>query len=441
MTLTWRTAFLSITRYAINKGTHKGAPYSNKTLIKWFLAAIITVVSFFTALSMYHVFKPSIQIQNFCKNFNCQENEDIETYDNSSICLVESPKPPDMFSLEWSLTLAQFVAMLLGAALGYYADWKLKVFVEKQKMECENLGIQTLNLDDTIPVKATRISMSSIVLSFLLFPLRFVEHGTWLVSLALCTNLSLQVPILALLTFKHQQEQLKFLARENPRFAQEFPLNEVKIRRPSKIVKRVQWKVGHWGQNGTYYEPSSPGPGKKYWDKGEELKKHFNTILTPDFDSQNINEIPLNVYQIVSYEESQDLSEHKTPEVSVNVSQDLSDLSQDIQQYVADYLSRQVSQDVSNCMSQEISQNISDSMSQEMSRNLSQEANDLSLINVSQDHGRPHQTLSQHISVSQRVQEYLSHNPMHQHVNDLSYEVSIHNTECESSQLSQSKDS
>ena len=353
-TLTWRNAFLSITRYVVNTATHKGSPHSNRTVIKWFLVAIAFTIVIYTILPMYHVTTLSIQIQTFCAHFNCQGDEGV-TYQNNSICSIESPTPPDMFSLEWSLTLAKFVGMLLGAALGYAADWKLKVFVEKQKKECEQLGIPVIDLDDTIPVNATRISMSSIVISILAFPVRFFI-GTWAFSCFLNVMVSLQVPMLAFLTFKHQQENLeshtpgKFGAIENSRFMKEFPLNEVETRRPSrptKIVKRVQWKVGHWGQNGSYHEPSSLGC-KEFcrWDSQQHEKAHlhFNTMVTPDTSKDK--ELPVNVYHIVSQDESQDLSQdlsqEKTPEISLdvsqNVSQDLSNLSQEVQQYVTDCL-------------------------------------------------------------------------------------------------------
>ena len=371
MTLTWRNALISITRYVINTATHKGSPYSNKTVIKWFLVTITIIIIMFTILPVYHVATDSIQVQTFCSQFNWQDDEDA-TYQNDSISLVESPKAPNMLSLEWSLTLGHFVLMLLGAALGYAADWKLKVFVKKQKLECEQMGI-FIDLDDTIPVKATRISMSSIVISILAFPMRFII-GTWAFSCFLNVMLSLQVPMLAFLTFKHQQENLeslgKFGAIRNSRFMKEFPLNVVKTRRrPTKIVKRVQWKVGHWGPNGSYYEPSSLGC-KEFcrWDSQNREKSHlhFNTMVTPDISKGE--ETPLNVSQIMSQEMSQDLSQHKTPEISLdiseNVSQDLSNLSQEIQQYLTDCLSAsgdisQISNEYHQVLSQDEPKNVS----------------------------------------------------------------------------------
>ena len=300
MTLTWRNAFISITRYVINTATHKGYPCSNKTVIKWFLVAIAITIIMFTIFPIYHVATDSIQIQAFCSQFNVQDEIDGEgvTYQNNSVSLIESPKPPNMFKYQWILTLAHFALMLLGAALGFVADWKLKVFVERMMQECEQMDI-LFPLDDTIPVTATRISMSSIVITILAFPLRFVI-GTWTFSCVLNVMHSLQVPMLAFLTFKHQQENLqspfdilpgKFGATKNSRFIKEFPQTAVKNRRSIKIVKTVQWKVGHWGQNGLYQEPSSlVCKEKKYAKYGNNGKSqnqekshlHVNAVVTPE---------------------------------------------------------------------------------------------------------------------------------------------------------------
>ena len=117
MTLTWRNAFLSITRYVINTATHKGSPHSNKTVIKWFLVAITITIIIFTFFPIYHVATDSVQIQAFCSQFNVQDNV---TYQNNSVSPIESPNaPPNMFKYQWILTLAHFALMLLGAALGF----------------------------------------------------------------------------------------------------------------------------------------------------------------------------------------------------------------------------------------------------------------------------------------------------------------------------------
>ena len=361
MTLTWRNAFLSITRYVINTATHKGSPHSNKTVIKWFLVAITITIIIFTFFPIYHVATDSVQIQAFCSQFNVQDNV---TYQNNSVSSIESPNaPPNMFKYQWILTLAHFALMLLGAALGFAADWKLKVFVERMMLECEQMDIP-IYLDDTIPITATRISMSTIVITILAFPLRFVI-GTWTFSCALNIMLSLQVPMLAFLTFKHQQENLespfdilpgKFGATENSRFIKEFPQTEVKNRRPKKIVKTVQWNVGHWGQNGSYEEPSSlVCKEKKYvkyakYGKSQNQEKshlYVNTMVTPELSKDEDHIVSQDESQV----SSQDLSQYKTPEISLdvsqNVSQDLSNLSQEVQQYVADWLSTDESYDIS----------------------------------------------------------------------------------------------
>ena len=378
-TLTWRNAFLSITRYVVNTATHKGSPYSNRTVIKWFVVAIAFTIAIFTIIPMYHVTTHSIQILTFCARFNCQDDDSV-TYPNNSICLIESPNPPDMFSLEWSLTLAPCVFMFLGAALGYAADWKLKVFVEKQKIECQQLGIPIIDLDDTIPVKATRISMSSIVISILAFPLRFFV-GAWAFTCFLEVMLSLQAPMLVFLIFKHQQENLespwathqgKFGAIENSRFIKEFPQNEVKTRRrPTKIVKRVQWKVGHWGKNGSYHEPTSLGC-KEFckWDSQNREKSHlhFNTMVTPDFSKDE--QLPLNVDNIVSQDESQDyVTDCLSHDIyTQNLPQDVSHqqesrkLSNNV---VSQYLS--ASEDISHCISNEYYQALSPDEPQNLS--------------------------------------------------------------------------
>ena len=384
MTLTWRNAFISITRYVINTATHKGSPHSNKTVIKWFLVAITITIIIFTFFPIYHVATDSVQIQAFCSQFNVQDEIDGEevTYQNNSVSLIESPKPPNMFKYQWILTLAHFALMLLGAALGFAADWKLKVFVEKQKIECEQLGIPIIDLDDTIPVKATRISMSSIVISILAFPLRFFV-GAWAFTCFLEVMLSLQAPMLVFLIFKHQQENLespwathqgKFGAIENSRFIQEFPQNEVKTRRrPTKIVKRVQWKVGHWGKNGSYHEPTSLGC-KEFckWDSQNREKSHlhFNTMVTPDFSKDE--ELPLNVDNIVSQDESQDYvtaTDCLSHDIyTQNLPQDVSHqqesrkLSNNV---VSQYLS--ASEDISHCISNEYYQ----ALSQDEPQNLS----------------------------------------------------------------------
>ena len=80
-----------------------------------------------------------------------------------------------------------------------------------------------------------------------------------------------------------------------------------------------------------------------------QLSNHLyvNTMVTPELSKDEDNILSQDESQV----SSQDLSQYKTPEISLdvsqNVSQDLSNLSQEVQQYVADWLSTDESYDIS----------------------------------------------------------------------------------------------
>lgn len=103
------------------------------------------------------------------------------------------------------------------------------------------------DIDNSIPLKATVISMSTMLFASLTFGSKYIV-GTWFALLLTGLLLAIPVPVVAFITLnattssKVNQVQEAAGARINSEFAEGFPHHEVKSGSPV-FVKRVTWSL------------------------------------------------------------------------------------------------------------------------------------------------------------------------------------------------------
>ena len=106
------TSCISVTRYKIATSLH---PIPNKSILIWFLVALIGIAGFNGLFIAFMLVIDSIELITFCNIVH-----GLEIF----------AEPPNFFSVEWAQSCVPGTTILTAAIISYFADLKMKWFID-----------------------------------------------------------------------------------------------------------------------------------------------------------------------------------------------------------------------------------------------------------------------------------------------------------------------